>query len=266
MPEIKLVSYACPRCKRPLHSIVNGFQCSQCNQTYPITDGIPDFYSGYLGADHTPIMRAAAKFFDILSPVYESKLWERTFLNLVGAGNSSQNSITSFHSETLKDIYGAVLDVACGPATHTRRIASPSRSIYGIDISQGALLQGLKYVIRAGITGVQLARASVNVLPFENDVFDGVVCSGCLHLFPNTLLALVEIARTMKAGAPLSCQTFIAGGQSARLRSWYKSLGFKFFELPSLQQSLAEAGFGNFQSEQAGSCVTFRVHKSAACL
>jgi ubiquinone/menaquinone biosynthesis C-methylase UbiE len=176
---------------------------------------------------------------DILAPIYENRLWYQALLNLAGAGSSSLNSIAGFHTETLRDIAGAVLDVACGPATYGRRIASPSRMIYGIDISLGALRQGLNYVKRERIVGVHLARARVEALPFENDVFDGCICSGSLHLFPDTVFALREIARTMKAGALLSVQTFVAGGQTAVMRLLGRWRDVKAFELPKLQQALA---------------------------
>ncbi|MBN1810565.1 MAG: class I SAM-dependent methyltransferase [Anaerolineae bacterium] len=153
-----------------------------------------------------------ARKVDFLAPIYESRLWYQLLLNPAGAGGISFGSIASFHAETLEGIAGSVLDVACGTATYTRRIASPSRNVYGIDISMGMLRKGMAYVARDGVSGVHLARARVEELPFENAVFDGVICSGSLHLFPDTVLALREIARTMKAGAPLSVQTFVAGG------------------------------------------------------
>jgi|WetSurSiteA1Bulk_404760.scaffolds.fasta_scaffold08583_5 ubiquinone/menaquinone biosynthesis C-methylase UbiE len=135
--------------------------------------------------------------------------------------------------------------------------------VYGIDISLGALRQGLNYVTREGIVGVHLARARVEALPFENDVFDGCICSGSLHLFPDTVSALREIARTMKAGALLSVQTFVAGGQTAVMRLLGKWRDVQAFELPKLQQALAEAGFERFEPKQEGIFLTFSVRKAA---
>jgi ubiquinone/menaquinone biosynthesis C-methylase UbiE len=161
----------------------------------------------------------------------------------------------------LKDITGSVLDVACGPATYSRRIASPTRNVYGIDISMGVLRQGMTYLARDGVLGVHLARARVEVLPFENAVFDGGVCSGSLHLFPDTVLSLREIARTMKPGAPLSVQTFVAGNtiinRLLQNRSWLHT-----FELVELQQYLTEAGFEGFRPELEGIVLTFSARKA----
>jgi ubiquinone/menaquinone biosynthesis C-methylase UbiE len=258
---IKQVGFACPKCKRPLRSADNALYCTECNRTYPIAGGIPDFLSqGSLA----PATLRIAKVMDIVAPIYESRLFASVLLKLSSVRSSGSrfiDSVASFHSESLKGITGTVLDVACGPATYSRRIASPSRNVYGIDISMGVLQQGMTYVTRDGAPGVHLARARVEELPFENAVFDGTVCSGSLHLFPDTVLSLREIARTMKPGAPLSVQTFVVGktiiNRFMQKRSWLHT-----FELVELQQYLAEAGFEGFQPELDGIVLTFSARKA----
>jgi SAM-dependent methyltransferase len=258
---IRQVGFACPKCKRPLRSAENALYCSECNRTYPVVSGIPDFLSQ---TSLAPATSRIAKVMDIVAPIYESWLFASVLLKLSGVrstGSPFFDSIAGFHSETLKGITGTVLDVACGPATYSRRIASPSRNVYGIDVSMGVLLQGMTFVARDGVQGVHLARARVEELPFENAVFDGVVCSGSLHLFPDTVLSLREIARTMKPGAPLSVQTFVAGNtiinRFMQKRSWLHT-----FELVELQQYLTEAGFEGFQPELDGIVLTFSARKA----
>jgi ubiquinone/menaquinone biosynthesis C-methylase UbiE len=161
----------------------------------------------------------------------------------------------------LEGVAGSVLDVACGPATYARRIASPSRNVHGIDISMGMLRQGKVYVERDNVSGVHLARARVEELPFENAVFDGVICSGSLHLFADTVLSLREIARTMKPGAPLSVQTFVAG-KTAVNRFIQKHAWVHTFDLVELQQYLTEAGFEGFRYELDGIVLTFSARRA----
>jgi ubiquinone/menaquinone biosynthesis C-methylase UbiE len=127
----------------------------------------------------------------------------------------------------------------------------------------GVLRQGMTYVARDGVSGVHLAQARVEELPFENAVFDGVICSGSLHLFPDTVFALREVARTMKPGAPLSVQTFVAGktviNRFLQKRSWLHT-----FELAQLQQDLTEAGFEEFLPELDGIVLTFSACKATS--
>lgn len=261
--SIKPVGFACPKCKRPLRTSDNVLCCVECNRTYPIVGGIPDFLSGDSQADLAPVLRIA-KGADLLAPIYENRFWYQLLLNLAGSGSSSIGSIAGFHAKTLEGITGAVLDVACGPATYGRRIVSSSRNIYGIDISMGMLQKGMTYILQDGVTGVRLARARAEELPFENAVFDGVICSGSLHLFPDTVCSLCEIARTMKPSAPLSVQTFVAGGRSGLMRLLGKWRDVKAFELSQLQQFLATAGFEQFQPKLKGIFLTFRARKAPA--
>ncbi|MGD0575910.1 MAG: methyltransferase domain-containing protein, partial [Anaerolineales bacterium] len=142
-----------------------------------------------------------------------------------------------------------------------RRIASPSRYVYGIDISMGMLQQGMTYLERDNVSGVCLARAPVEELPFENAVFDGAICSGSLHLFADTVLSLREIARTMKPGAPLSVQTFVAGktviNRFVQGHSWVHT-----FRLDELRQDLTETGFDEFRPALDGIVLTFSARKA----
>ena len=257
---IMQVNFACPKCKRPLRSVENALQCSECQLTYPILGGIPDFLSENLLAGIAPNYRSI-KILEFLAPIYEGQLWHSFILKtLASARSSSLEGITGFVSETLKGITGSVLDVACGPATYGRRIASPSLNVFGIDFSMGTLKQGMTNIARDGISGVRLARARVEELPFENAVFDGAICGGSLHLFPDTALALREIARTMKAGAPLAVTTFVAG--NAPLTCLMKRRkNMHVFQIPVLRLFMAESGFEGFEPKLDGTFLTFRVRK-----
>jgi len=264
MPETALrgpISFVCPKCKSALRSTEKALQCSECNRTYPLVGDIPDFISESSSASIDPSDRGI-RFFNILAPIYESWLWQTFFLALNGgAGKTSLQSIAGFMAETLRDVTGNVLDVACGPATYARRMVSPDRNIYGIDFSMGMLRQGKNHITRDGVSGVHLARTRVEELPFENAIFDGAICGGSLHLFPDTMLALREIARTLKAGAPLAVTTVVAGN-SPGARSM-KRHGGHAFELSELQQYLSETRFEGFTSKQDGTFITFSTRKAA---
>ncbi|MBN1810564.1 MAG: methyltransferase domain-containing protein [Anaerolineae bacterium] len=253
----------CPKCKRPLRSIENALQCDECNQTYPIVGGIPNFIAEGLLANVAPNYRDIKRL-EFLAPVYEGRLWHSFILRMAGAGASSLQSIEHFIAETLEGVTGVVLDVACGPATYGRWMASPERSVYGIDFSMGTLQQGMKNIARDGVSNIRLARTRVEELPFEDAVFDGAICGGSLHLFPDTALALREIARTLKPSAPLAVTTFVAGNWLlARMMKRRKNM--HAFELPGLQQYLAEAGFEGFESKLDGTFLMFRTRKAALC-
>ena len=257
------IPFVCPKCKQSLSSAKLSLYCGKCDATYPMTEEIPDFISEDQESNIAAI-KPIAKFMDLGAPIYESRFWQQLNLRLARASNSSLQSLVDFHSKSLEGITGVVLDVACGPATYGRRIASSTRSVYGIDISMGILQKGKAYTKREGIIGVHLARARVEELPFDNAVFDGAICSGSLHLFPDTVLSLREIARTMKPRAPLSVQTFIEGNTIVN-RMLKKQTWVHNFTLAELEQCLGEAGFGEFQWKLDGPIViTFTAHKASS--
>ena len=261
--------YACPICKRRFRQEVGVLRCSTCSQAYLIREGIPDFILEELSQSKDPVLRRM-RFIDRMASIYETRLWYPIVLNVYGGFDSpSLAQLISTVCQKVQSIKGRVLDVACGPGTYGRRIASPSREVFGIDVSMGMLRQGAAYTATEGIPNVHFARARVEALPFANELFDATLCCGSLHLFADTVTALREMARVMKPGAILSVFTFAAGSggilkfRRVRERS-LKNHGLHVFELPEMEQYLSDSGFENFQPEISGSILTFSARKHIA--
>lgn len=260
--------YACPGCKRGLRHEEGALRCPNCSQAYPIREGIPDFIGEELSRSADPVLRRM-RFIDRMARIYESRLWYPIVLNLYcGFASPSLAQLVSRMSQNVQPAKGRVLDVACGPGTYGRRIASPSKEVFGIDISMGMLRQGAAYVAREGTPNVHFARARVEALPFEAGLFDATVCCGSLHLFADTVTALREMARVMKPTAILSVFTFTAGRggilKFRGVRDWNRRRqGLHVFELPEMEQYLIASGFENFQPEVAGSILMFSARKQA---
>ena len=244
-------------------------RCSTCSQDYPIHEGIPDFIGEELSRSADPVLRRM-RFIDRMARIYETRFWYPIVLNVYGGVNSpSLAQLASTVSQNVQSTNGRLLDVACGPGTFGRRIASPSREVFGIDVSIGMLRQGAAYIAKEGTPNVHFARARVEALPFEDSVFDAVLCCGSLHLFADTVVALREIARVMKPAAILSVFTFAVGRggilKFRRVREWSsRNHGLHVFELPEMQHYLTAAGFKDFRPELSGSILTFSARKHAA--
>jgi len=212
------------------------------------------------------------RFIDRMASIYESNLWYPVVMKLYGGFHSpSLLQLVSIVTQKVQSTKGRVLDIACGPGTYGRRIASPTKEVFGIDVSMGMLRQGAAYVAKEGIPNVHFARARVESLPFEDGLFDAVLCCGSLHLFADTLIALREMARVMKPAAILSVFTFAAGRRGIlkfrRVREWsLKNHGLHVFELPEMDRYLTASGFENFQPEISGSTLTFSARKQAVGL
>jgi uncharacterized protein YbaR (Trm112 family) len=164
--------YACPVCKRLLRQQGGVLRCPTCSQAYPIREGIPDFVLEELSRSADPELRRM-RFIDRMAHIYETRLWYPIVLNLYGGFQSpSLAQMVSIVSQKVRSITGRVLDIACGPGTFGRRIASPSKDVFGIDVSMGMLRQGAAYTAKENNPNAHFARARVEALPFEDSWFD----------------------------------------------------------------------------------------------
>lgn len=258
--------YACPNCKASLVEANGGLRCASCDDLFPIVADIPEFIAGDLSASADPQLRRM-RFIDKMAGIYESQLWYPVVMKIYGGLQAPllPQLIRSI-AGILAPVRGRVLDVACGPGTFGRKIASPAREVWGIDVSRGMLRQGAIYAAAERISHIRFARARVEALPFGDESFDAVICCGSLHLFTDTVAALKEMARVMKPGAKLAAFTFTPGDggllQYERFRRLSRDRhGLHVFALDDLRRDLASSGFEAFEPEVAGSTLTFSARK-----
>jgi SAM-dependent methyltransferase len=262
--------YACPTCKGQVELSHDGLHCRVCAVTYPILNGIPDFIVEKLEQSGNFSLRMLRKWdssflLNLAAYSYETCIYPPV-CNLYGGWRcTSLKQLAHYVSDIVGSRDGLILDVACGPGTYGRRIASPSRAIYGIDACMSMLRRGARYVERGNLPNVHFARAKVEALPFPAGLFDAAICAGSLNHFSNTVLALREINRTMKAGAPLAVMCFAAGSKGLfkykSLRERAERRGGHIFELPDLDRYVAQAGFEDFRPHLYGSILVFSARK-----
>jgi ubiquinone/menaquinone biosynthesis C-methylase UbiE len=203
-----------------------------------------------------------------MASVYESWVYPAV-CNLYGGWHStSLNQLVHGVADIVGSRDGLILDAACGPGTYGRRIASASRTVLGIDICMSMLRRGARYVEKGHIPNVHFARAMVEALPFRAGLFDAAICAGSLNHFSDVVLALREINRTMKVGAPLAVMCF-ASINSGLMK--YKSIrgraekgGGHIYTVADLDRCVAEAGFEDFSCHAFGSIVVFGARKRLA--
>lgn len=84
----------------------------------------------------------------------------------------------------------SILDVGCGEGHLLARMRG--KNVVGIDLSLAALKEAAKKTKRL------LLRANAEKLPFQDNVFDAVVCSEVLEHLPSPKKAFSELARVAK--------------------------------------------------------------------
>jgi ubiquinone/menaquinone biosynthesis C-methylase UbiE/uncharacterized protein YbaR (Trm112 family) len=262
--------YACPVCKQGLEPVHDGLSCRVCVRTYPIGDGIPDFIVVNLEESrnltlHRVGKRDSGALLNFAASVYETWVYPAV-CNLFGGWHStSLRQLAHDVADIVGSQDGLILDVACGPGTYGRRIASASRTVLGIDVCMSMLRQGAHYVEKGHIPNVHFARATVEALPFRAGLFDAAICAGSLNHFSDTVLALREINRTMKVGAPLAVMCFAAGSKGLfkyrSLRERAEKGGGHIDRVADLERYVVEAGFEDFRPHAYGSVLVFSARK-----
>jgi SAM-dependent methyltransferase len=98
-----------------------------------------------------------------------------------------------------------VLDVACGRGRHARFFAQRGCAVIGVDRDPAVLAE-----LRS-VPGIAVVETDLEVAPwpFEAESFDAIVVTNYLHrpLFP-------ELARALRAGGILICETFMLGNEA----------------------------------------------------
>ncbi len=261
-----LAVYACPACKGKLELAAHTLRCPACLAIYPMVGGIPDFLREDREETLGPVSRALLK---TVVRLYETPLWYVPILKLAGGPAAPSYAEVIRQMVGLMDVrQGLLLDVACGPGTWGRRLASPAMTVYGIDISWSMLRRGVRVAEDRRSEAIHFAHARVEALPFHDGQFDAAYCGGALHGFPDTVGSLAEIGRTLKPGAPLVVLTFLNRDQPlVRLRRRAEARSDKLvklhmFEVPELEGALAQAGFAGFEPLIYGGVIIFRTRKA----
>lgn len=98
----------------------------------------------------------------------------------------------------------AVLDIPCGGGVALRGLR-PGQDVRYVaaDIADDMLERTRREAQRRGVT-VELCRADVGALPFDDATFDMVVAFTSLHCFPDPALAVRELSRVLRPGGVLT--------------------------------------------------------------
>jgi ubiquinone/menaquinone biosynthesis C-methylase UbiE len=104
-----------------------------------------------------------------------------------------------------------VLDVACGTGVVTRLAAQQSGTgrVVGLDLNAD-MLRVARGIARTDDVPIEWCEGSALALPFEDGVFDVVLCQLGLQFFPDKSLALHEMARVLTFGGRLLVSVFTA--------------------------------------------------------
>lgn len=164
--------------------------CPACGRAYPLQDGVLSAIGPLTGRN-----RIAAAFYDGRA-WQRFRPWERAFLGLQGGQARARNQILRH----LPNVSGVrVLEVGIGDGENVPLLPK-DWTLYGVDVARTQLVACLaRFPDLAG----RLAWAEAEALPFLDATFDAVFCIGGFNFFRDHAVALSEMRRVARPGAPV---------------------------------------------------------------
>jgi ubiquinone/menaquinone biosynthesis C-methylase UbiE len=101
------------------------------------------------------------------------------------------------------------IDVACGPGTFTRPLASRVRRAVGVDLTPAMIEKARAEAARAGITNIDFVCGDIYALPFEDRVAGVVACGYAFHHMLEPQRALAEMSRVLRPGGRVAIADLI---------------------------------------------------------
>ncbi len=191
----------CPACGQPLSSPSDDrLQCQGCAEVYPIRDGAPRFTT-----DSTD------------TAMYFGYIW-----GLQAATTVPTTRTHPYHLSVMYDrlpgppLEGVILDGGCGDGVDLAMLAlNPKCEVVGLELSHGGVATSLART--RGNERAHVVQGDLLQLPLASNTFDGAYSYGVVHHTPDPGLAVKEIARTLKPGAPLLLYVY----EDFADRPWY---------------------------------------------
>lgn len=194
----------------------------------------------------------------LVSAIYER--WWRPGLGRIAKGISGPSMTGEYEraAELLQlGVGDVVLDLACGPGNFTRRFAAtvaPEGLAVGLDGSEAMLSRAVAEARAERTPALMLARGEATELPFVDNAFDGVCCFAALHLFPDPLATLDEIARVTKPGGRIALLISRVGGNlhDPVAHVFGRFAGIRMFREDEIRRELERRGYEVTYQEGSG--------------
>lgn len=152
----------------------------------------------------------------------------------------------------------AVLDVACGTGVVAREAAGRQGGhgrVVGLDLNEAMLV-----VARRLRPDIEWVAGNAAALPFDDEVFDVVLCQAALMFIPEPARALGEMARVVKLGGTVAVQVWASRESQTGFKPFYEIVahhaGQDAVDLVSAYWALGDLEFLRGMFEAAGLEIT----------
>jgi SAM-dependent methyltransferase len=204
----------CSVCKGELTQKIDSLQCSQCNVSYNVIDGIPDMIPALLDEN----IKGTVEIWENIGFDYGSYI-----------DQTPKERLQAIDSPLLEQCVGGkmVLEVGCGTARLKNEVEREGSRYIGLEPSLNLLKQGFNK------RKFDLVRGVGEYLPFPDNYFDTIIGGYCSFRYVKPDKCYPECARVLKPGGILAFTLFNYWLQAIQLTA----LNIKNRRLPSLPSS-----------------------------
>jgi len=191
--HLNLDVLVCPSCHVPLAMVGETLFCTQCQNIYPIVDGIPHFIEP---VQLTGMNQRFSRMYDWFSWGY--RLFSKVAFAYIGmTEEQARREVT----DRLDPKGGRVLEVSIGPGVNLPYLVDRQDvgEIFGLDISLGQLHRCQEYAAQHDLD-IQIHLGNAEGLPYPDDTFDGVFHIGGINFFNDKKKAIEEMIRVARSG------------------------------------------------------------------
>ena len=129
------------------------------------------------------------------------------------------------------------LDAGCGGGRFVVAMARlGAKKVCSIDVSQKAIEAGKARCKERNLDNTEFVHASVLDIPFPDEMFDYVVCSGVILLTDDPHKAFLELVRVLKPGGKLFLSVYGKGGLKWLANDIFRYTVCKIISFPTMEK------------------------------